>query len=115
MYSHQVWVQVFEYLCTASTVLGFVLAILLSAVPVHVFDCQSTCTWQVLSQIFYMFSLNIWLYLKNLENYHVFTGMFLFLTKRHGMKHKWCKKITAMKMTLCLLLFCTQLHELKHK
>ena len=51
------------YLSTASTVL--VLAILLSAVLVLglVVDRQSTWTWQVLSQYFFLFFvLNIWLY-----------------------------------------------------
>ena len=56
IYTGQGWVQVLEYLSivylsTASTVLGLVLAILLSAVLVlgHVFDRQSTWIWQVLS------------------------------------------------------------------
>ena len=30
-----------------------------------VLDRQSTWTWQVLSQVLFMFSLNIWFYLKN--------------------------------------------------
>ena len=56
------------YLSTAGTVLGLVLAILLSAALVLglVLDRQSTWTWQVLSQV--LFSINIWFYLKNWKN-----------------------------------------------
>ena len=57
--------QVLEYLCTtASTVLGLVLVILLSAVLLLglVLDRQSTWTWQILSQILsYAFLLHIWI------------------------------------------------------
>ena len=116
------------YLSTASTVLVLVIAILLSAVLglvlaillnavhvlVHVFDHQSTWTWQVLSQVLFMFSLNIWLS-QELGKMTLCLLLFFFLTKRHDMKHKWCKKITAMKITVCLLLFCTHHHDMKHK
>ena len=105
--------QVLVYLNTTSTVLELVLAISLSAVLVLILNRQSTWTWQVLSQILFMLSLNIWLYLKKWKKDRVFTVMFFFLT--NDMKHKWCKKITAMKMTVYLLLFCTQHHDMNHK
>ena len=58
----------FEYLSTcvlkySNNCTGLV--ILLSAVLV--LKRQSICTWQVLSHVLFMFLLNIWLYLKNLE------------------------------------------------
>ena len=96
------------YLTTASTVLGLVFvlaillravlvlaillsavlvrAILLSAVLVLVLDCQSNWTWQVLSQVLFMFSLNIWLYFKNWEKLPCVYCYAFFLTKCHDIK-----------------------------
>ena len=104
------------YLRPASTVLGLVLvlAILLSAVLV--LDRQCTRTWQVLSQVlFYVLVKYLAISQELGKNYRVSTVMFFIFTKRHDMKHEWYKKITAMKITLCLLLLCTQLHNMKHK
>ena len=92
---HRTWTCTYTCHFPLSAVLGLVL----------VLDRQSTWTWQVLSQVLFCFrsifgSVSRIGKMATVSMTLCLLLCVFFLTKRHDMKHKLCKQIVAMKMTV---------------